>query len=150
MFKLELKSIYAEKFKALASTGAASLIGQRLLIEEIKVEELKTAGGLVLPSRVEGYAKSSQQMGLTHVGLVLLVGEDPWLRDSEGQNVRQVKIGDIVWVAEFGVRPCTNFPGMVDATDDSLQLTTTESIHMIFEGLEGYQKAMGALNGDRG
>lgn len=139
--KLELQSTYGERFKRLTEAKVATLTGNKLLIEEIKVAELKTASGIVLAAKTEGYAKSSMQAGLTHVGIVLMTGEDAKLPGSE----RELKVGDIVWVAEMGVRPCTNFPGMVDLTDETLQLTTTDMVHMIFEGLEGYQKAMNAL-----
>jgi co-chaperonin GroES (HSP10) len=142
--KATIKSDYSEKFKALANVAGVTLTGNKMIVEEIKVEELKTASGIVLATKTEGYAKSSFQSGLTHIALVLMVGEDTTVPGSNAI----VKPGDIVWLAEFGVRPISNFPGMTSAsTDQILQLTDTDQVHMVFDGLEAYTKALEALNG---
>lgn len=143
----KLDSKYLDRFKRLESMlgERAQLTGAKLLIEQIKMEELKTEGGLIIPTRDEGFVRSSTTQGLTHIGLVLLTGEDATLPSG-----RPVKVGDIVWVGEMGVRPCTSFPGMLEKTDETLQLTSTDNIIMVFDSFAAYQDTLEALNGSGG
>jgi co-chaperonin GroES (HSP10) len=142
-FKAELKSQYLDRFRALESLKEkVYLTGDKIMIEQIKMDELKTESGLIIPTRSEGYARSTTTQGMLHIGLVILTGEINTLPSG-----KVIKPGAVVWVGEFGVRPCTTFPGLLEKTDEVLQETHLGNIQMVFENLEAYQEAVEVLNG---
>ena len=141
-----METKFLERFKnlALELKGVVTLTSNRVLIEAIddSQEELKTESGIIIAKAPNNHARSAAQSQKASMGVVIMVGEDDKLPDSD----ISIKPGDIVLLSEYGVRPYSTFPGVLSYTEGAIQLTTTSEIHMVFAGIEAFNEAIKVLN----
>jgi co-chaperonin GroES (HSP10) len=141
-----LESKYLNRFKKLreCGTGEYTLIGNRLLVEVLPKEELKSAGGLVIATTLN--QKSDTTANQATLAIVLLVGEGYY--DEDGNDAPMpFEVGNIVLVSDMGLKKYTSFPGMAAYTENSIALTRDSEVHLKFPSVEAYEKVKELLNG---
>jgi hypothetical protein len=129
-------SRHLERFKRLATVPGVKLAGSLLIIEKMPEPEIKSAGGLILVS-TEEQSNGAFQRQKAHVATILMVGEDA--ADSG------LAPGNIVLIAEFGIRSYTTFPGITHYVDGELQLSSVEAVHLSFKDASAFEAATKAL-----
>lgn len=141
-------SSYLKHFQHVQETCPDSfdLIGDVLLIEEVKAEEQKTAGGIFLPAT----GKISQMDGIeanrpTFVR-VLLVGNGYYDTKSEDTVPVDVKAGDVILVGKLSVKWLSTFGPIVSSAEAQIGLVRESDIQLQFRGAEGQQKVFTALS----
>jgi len=143
-----LESKYLTQFQRLQTEGAElfELRGNRLLVEMLPEEEIKTASGLVMAKDVRQVRGSSIAQNEATVALVIYVGKG-YYDDSTGEEVPlDVKPGDIILTSAMGLKYYSTFPGLQGYTQNSLALTTDDNIHAVIPGFVAYEKIKGLLN----
>src|SRR4051812_44579323 len=117
------------RFTRLAEVPGVRLTGSLLIIEKMPEPEVKSAGGLILVSGSD-QANGVFQRQKAHVATVLMVGEG--VNDA-------IRPGNIALIAEWGLRSYTTFPGIKHYVDGELQLSSEESIHLVFEDVAAFE-----------
>lgn len=135
-----MESKYAEKFKRLSQEGKDlyRFIGPTILVEVLPKQELKTKGGLIMG--VSDSHKATAQDFRRQLGLVILVGEG--YADAE----MDVNVGNVVLLPANPIF-LSEFPGLVDYTQNTLALVDEKSILFCYKDLDAYKKASEILNG---
>lgn len=119
------------------------LTGGRILLEEIAEPELKTAGGLIIPT-VDRYKETAHD-NKAKLGIVLLVGEG--YEDEDGNAIEpDIKQGEIVLMPSNGVYYNT-WPGLAGTTDKKLCVVRDSDIMLRFNSIEDFTKCSQVLNG---
>lgn len=141
-----MESKYLNRFTKLVRDGKdlVQLRGDRVLVEVLPKEELKSAGGLYMATS-DSHRTDTKENQAT-LALVLMTGEG-YYDESTGDDLPLgVKPGDVVLLADMGLKRYTTFPGLTEYTANTIALTRDSEIHMIFRGAEAYEKAKGLLN----
>lgn len=141
-------SKYLEKAKAVRELKGKSytLNGDFLLVERAKVEEVKTASGLILHTEFK-----QQRDGLfdnmPEFVRVLDVGAGYY--DESGKDVPlDVQVGDIILVGRASVKWLSVLE-VPNYEPFSIGITRETEIQLRFHGDEGYKAFMAALNDGR-
>lgn len=136
-----MESKYLEQFKKLQNDEAQKLfklMGNRILVELLPAQEIKTAGGLIL-SAPANQVKLSAQSQQAVLAIVLMTGEG--YVDNDGKDVpMDVAVGNVVMLNDLGLRAYSTFPGVSGYTQSTIALTSEGDVQMSFESIENYMK----------
>lgn len=141
------KSKYLERFKRLwtEDTSLFVLHDNRLLVEVLPKEELKSKGGLILAAP-KGDHRSATEENQHQLAIVLYVGAG--CEDDKGNVLRpNYRPGNLILVSPFSLRPYTSFPMLAEYTANEIALTRDVDVHCSFRDEADYQKAYDILNG---
>lgn len=111
------------------------LLGDRLLVELIENEEIKTEGGIVIQQSTNLYAAGTQTMHMTSQTARIILMPKPedaiGLNDWEKALYNSLKPGDKVLVAQSGIRAYSQFPGVEQYTETKIGLTLLSNLHAV-------------------
>lgn len=141
-------SKYLSAFKQLAAEHSDKFIiqGDRLLVEEIKTEEIKTAGGIVMASTVDGYGRNKDGIEANRAIFARVLAAGPGFEDADGAQVdTEVKAGDVVMVSPNSILWFSTFVNSVATLDVRLGLTREQDVHLHFKGQSAYELVQGFL-----
>lgn len=137
-----VESKYLGKF---TRDGAAiKLRGNRLLVELVPKEELKTKGGLVIAQSLSDH-KSTTEMSRADVAIVLAVGEGYYDDESGADVSMDIKVGNVVLLSRFGLRTYSSFPGIQGMTPDTMALCRDNDVHAVWANIEEFDKYKQAM-----
>ncbi len=131
------ESLYLTKFKKLQELAPDkfSLVGGRLLIEEIPAPEMKTAGGLIIGQAVTH--KATAHDNKSRLGVVLLAGSG--YEDDQGNEIpTDVKQGEVVLLPSNAIFFST-FPGLTGYTDNKICLAREGDVAFKFGSIEDFE-----------
>lgn len=127
------------------------LPGNKMLVERLEEEEVKTSGGLIIgtPARANSELKSHRPL----VAVVVAVGEGYTDSSSDDPNAKlplDVEPGSVVVLNPMGVEFFSTIPGFNVSTEMRLGITSESDVRMRFkdiETFEAYKKALGGTVG---
>ena len=140
-----MESKYLNRFQKAASL--LPLRGNRILVEILPKEEIKSAGGLIIASNLDNHRTKTEQQR-AKLAIVLAVGTGYYDDSSdEGEDVPlDVQPGNVVMLSDYGLKYYSEFPGLAEFTGDSLALALDKDVHCAWESIEAYQEYSKALN----
>lgn len=143
---MSLESKYLEQFKRLSESPACpGLYGDRLLIEVLKKEELKTESGLILETNAEYHSETESNRET--MGVVLMVGEGAYDPDAGVEVELDYKVGNVVLVSPYALTFYTKFPGLVGSFElNTVALVRHTGVHMRWESFLHYEEYKKVLN----
>lgn len=134
--RIPLESKYLGRFSRLTHEQLP-LRGNRLLVEVLPKEEIKTAGGLFIQSSMADH-KSTTEQNRAKLAVVLATGPG-YYNDETGEDVElDIKPGSVILVSEMGLKYYSHFPGLVEYTGETLALTRDSEVHISWPSLEAY------------
>lgn len=137
-----MKSKYLKQFES--ASGSIRLRGNRILVEVLPPEELKSAGGLLLAAPDSDH-RSSLENNRASLAIVLVTGEG---YDDDGTDVPlDIKPGNVVLINAYGLRPYTNFPALSNYKRDEIALLRDSDVNCVWESVEAFQIYAEKLNG---
>lgn len=141
------KSKYLDRFKRLWSEDTSLFIlhDNRLLVEILPKEELKSKGGLILAAPKADH-RSATEENQHQLAIVLYVGSGT-IDDKGSVIAPSYSPGNLILVSPFSLRPYTSFPMLNEYTANDIALTRDVDVHCSFRSEEDYLKACAILNG---
>lgn len=135
---MRIESKYLEHFKkANKSKAKYTMRGNRVLVEILPKEEIKSEGGIIIQS-------SDRQVGAmdehrSELAVVLDVGDG--YVDDDGQRVEcKVKPGYVVIMPEMGMQYKATWPGINGAIPTFLALVPDSSLGIYWESIEEFNQ----------
>ena len=116
------------------------LTGNRLLVEVLPPEEMKTSGGIVIATDLSGY-KTSTQENRPLIAQILYVGTHYWDQEAgELKEGAQYSPGQIVWITKHPVF-LSEFPGL-GSTEQKLAFITDDpsDVHAVWPSMDAYNE----------
>lgn len=141
-------SRYLESFRKLACKGTEfhELIGDCILVEKIKEEEIVKKGSLYIPTSTSFSMKEGFNDNKPCWVRVLAVGQGYY--DDEGKDIPlNVCVGDIILVGKLSVKWFSVFGELDKYEAETIGLTRESEIQLRFKGEDGYKKVFETLNG---
>jgi co-chaperonin GroES (HSP10) len=141
-----VESKYLNKFAKLREAGdrLSTLVGDRITVEVLPKEELKSAGGIVIASDISNVRSSTEENRPT-LAIVLEVGAGVF--DENGEDVPSlVEPGNIILVSAAGLKLYSQYPGLLDYTANTIAMTRESEIHRIWPSIEAFQEYKALLN----
>ena len=141
-----MESKYLERFKRLTEVpDSYCLRGDRIVVEMLPKEEIKSKGGIILqsdPNQVRGETAAQGQPTLC---VVLACGSG--YTDDDGNDVAlDYEPGAVVLVSELGLKKYSTFPGMNDYNQGTIALTRESEVHMFWPSIAAYETYKKTLN----
>jgi co-chaperonin GroES (HSP10) len=148
-----LKSYFLEAFqKAKAEAGDAFYAtGDVLLVESIPAEEMKSQGGIYIPSSFDQKKVDGLDMNKPTFCRVVLVGEGFYNEGAmmKGENgafglpptvALDVEVGDIILVGPMAVKWLSVFGPLFSKGENQIGITRESEIQLRFKGQAGYER----------
>lgn len=136
-----MESKYLARFQK--AGGKLPLRGNRLLVEVMPKEELKSAGGLILNAPTSDH-RSKLEQERAKLAVVVAIGNGYF--DGEEDVPLDIKPGAVVLISELGLKYYSEFPGIAEYTGETLALTRDTEVHAAWDSLEAYQEYRTLLN----
>jgi len=111
-------SAYLSQFERVKSF---KLRGNRLLVEPLPKEEIKSAGGLILAAPLSDH-RSTLDQNRACLAVILCAGEGYYDDETNETVSLDLQVGNIVLISAYGLRAYSNFPGVVGYKADSIAL----------------------------
>lgn len=113
------------------------LRGNRVLVEPLPKEEIKTASGIIVAAPKTDH-RSTLEQNRAELAVVLAVGSGYY--DEEGSDVPvDLAPGNVVLINGFGLRAYSDFPGIADYVQDAIAMIRDNDVHAAWESLEAYK-----------
>lgn len=142
-------SKYLAAFQSLTSGPLADdfvLQGDRLLVEEIKPEEMKTQSGIVLASDTGGFGRNKDGLDSNRAFFARVLVAGPGHYEEDGTDVPcEVAPGDVVMVSLNSVMWFTTFMNNIATVDVKMGLTRESDVHLHFKGRHAYDEVRAFL-----
>lgn len=123
-----------------AALGDVEIIGDGLLIEEIPKEEIKSRGGIYMPTTTKIDSIDGLEANRPCFVRVLAVGEGYYNEKTEETVPLNCRPGDIVLVPRLAVRWLSTFGNVVSTAGSQIGLISETSMQIRFKGEEAYEK----------
>jgi hypothetical protein len=139
---------FFEKVRKSAAAHGFKINGNRLLIEILPIEEIKTSGGLIMATKVDGW-KSTTEENRPTIAIIHAVGTHHYDDVTETiQPGAAYPIGSILWINKMSPSYISVFPGL-GSTEETLAWITDHptDVHTSWPNMEAYlefKKAVGA------
>ena len=134
------------KYLARFSKVPLPLRGNRIIVEVVPQEEIKTAGGIIVAS--DSSYKGTAADLKPCLAIVLACGPG-YYDDETGADVNMdITPGQVVLVSEVGLKKYSQFPGLKDYTRDTIALTRDSEVHIRWNSIADYLAYSAALNAE--
>lgn len=138
-----MESKYLERFRKLPA-GALPLRGDRILVELLPKEEIRTASGLIIASSLSDH-KTLTELHRGELAVVLATGNGYF--DEDGNDVGiDVEPGAVVMVARTSMDFYSKFPGLSDFSGESMAMIRESSIIASWKNVDSYLEYQRTLN----
>lgn len=138
-----MKSKYLKQFEAASSS--IRLRGNRILIEPMPKEEIKSAGGLIMAAPETDH-RSTLEQNRASLAIVLAVGEGYYDEDTGADSPLDINVGNVVLVNAYGLRCYSSFPGVRDYTQDGIAMIRDSDVNAVWETVEAFEAYREKLN----
>jgi len=130
-----MESKYLERFKKVVKANQLNgLASDRVIVEVLPKEELKTSGGIILATKANDHRSMTEENRPT-LAVVLAAGEDVKLEP-----------GNVVLVSALGLKCYSNFPGLQEYVANSIAMTMEHEVHVAWRDLEAYASYRELIN----
>lgn len=139
-----MNSPMLDAFTALKNThpNAMTLYGDSILVEEVKPEEVKSKGGIILSVSSKIEQMDGIEANRPIYVRVLATGEGFYDDENPEKDVPlSVKPGDICLVGRLSVGWLSSFLGIASDSKHLLGITREAEVKIKLEGQEGYETA---------
>jgi co-chaperonin GroES (HSP10) len=144
------QSRYLSRFNALTEVKSTfELIGDCLLVEKIKEEDLIKKGSLYIPISSKMSAREGFNENRPSFVRVLAVGEGYYDPETKASVPLNVQAGDIILIGALSVKWFSLFGAMEGYETETIGLTRESEIQLRFKGEDGFKKVFETLNGRR-
>lgn len=141
-----MQSKYLSQFENVKA--GYKLRGNRLLVEPLPKEELKSAGGLLLHAPQSDH-KSTLDQNRACLAVVLAVGEG-YTDDETGEDVPlDIEVGAVCLISAYGLRSFSNFPGIREYKPDGIALIRDTDVTQFWKSAEDYNTYKALLSGSQ-
>jgi co-chaperonin GroES (HSP10) len=141
-------SKYLEAFRQLSAEFPDFLLqGDRLLVEEIRPEEIKTQSGIVMASSVDGFGRNKDGLEANRAIFARVLAAGPGFLDNGDAIKCEVAAGDVVMVSPNSILWFSTFLNNIATLDVRLGLTREQDVHLHFRGDGTYDAVRGYLKG---
>ena len=143
-----LQSKHLSAFQKLGNLAPSILRGNRLIVEVLPKEELKTAGGLIVASSLSDH-RSETEANRPTMAIVLAAGAGYFDSDSGKDVPLDIQPGNVILVSQLSLKYLTEVPGYtayVKNTNDQIALTRESEIHMRWASIAEYETYKYILN----
>jgi len=131
-----IESKYLARFQKLEHADMP-LRGNRLLLELLPKEEIKTAGGLIVATQSD--YRTNTQENQCDVAVVLATGSG-YYDDDTGEDVSMdLKVGNVVLLSRYGIRAYSNFPGIKDFVAGTIALARDNDVHAAWDSIASFE-----------
>lgn len=120
------------------------LQGNRLLVEQLPKEEIKSAGGLILAATQSDH-RSTLDQNRACLAIVLAVGKGYYSEETGEDVAIGIEVGNIVLISTYGLRSYSTFPGVVDYVHDTVALIRDSDVTQVWTSFEDYNAFKGLL-----
>ena len=135
-----MKSKYLETFK---KVNSSPFRGNRIIVEVLPKEELKM--GSIIISAPKDQIKGGAEHDRAELALVLMTGSG--YTDDEGNDVpMDLEPGNVILVSKLAFKYYSEFPGLVDYTNNAIAMIRETEIHAKWDSLESYEQYRTSLN----
>jgi len=131
-----MESKYLSQFE---KVSAFRLRGNRLLVEPLPKEEIKSAGGLLLSAGSADH-RSTLDQNRACLAVILSVGEGYYDDDTNNDVPLDVEAGNIILVSAYGLRTYSTFPGVVNYKQDGIALIRDSDINAVWKDMSEYKQ----------
>lgn len=141
------ESLYLEWFNTNSARikEQTNLIGDLILVERIKMPEMKTAGGIVLVDKA--YSQINAMTSDRPVFYRVLLTGAGFYDDETGKDVPlEVEPGDIIQTGNISVRVYSSFPLLEAYEADTIGITRESDIHWRFKGEASFTGLLSDFN----
>lgn len=138
-----METKYLNRFQKLTSSDLP-MRGNRLLLELLPKQEVKTKGGLVIATSLTDH-RSTTVENAADVAVVLAVGEGYYGDDGEAVPM-DIKVGNVVLISRFGMRTYSSYPGVQDYVADTIALARDSDCHVKWDSIEAFEAYVAKLN----
>lgn len=130
-----IKSKYLSIFNSVPLSLLPQVSGNRMLIELLPKEELKTAGGLLLAT--VSTHKSDIEWLRPKLGVVLIKGGGV-INEQGTYEAIPFKVGAVCLVSEHAPKSMSTFPGLEGIVTDEVALINRFDVHMSWDSIDTY------------
>lgn len=138
-----MESKYLNRFKRVDRTDFP-LRGNRILVEVLPKEELKSAGGLIMNS-VSSDHRTSTNENRADLAIVLACG-DGYIDDDGTEVPMDLQPGNVILVSRMGLRLYSDFPGLQEYTKETIALSRDTEVHCAWPSIDAYVAYRSKLN----
>lgn len=142
-----MPSKYREAFEHAAETckDDFEIIGDGLLVEEIPKEEIKSKGGIFMPTNTKIDSIDGLEANRPCFVRVLAVGEGYFNDKTDGTVPLNCRPGDIILVPKLSVKWLSVFGNLVSTGGAQIGLVSETSMQLRFPGDAAYDRFFSAL-----
>lgn len=137
-----LESKFLSKFKKLneLASDTFKLNGSRIFVEVLdSSQEVKTAGGIIIAQPKD--MRVDRQLQKPVIAIVLQCGRGYYDEDNPEKEIPLEYVpGNVVMIADAGLRYYSVFPGLGTFTENKLAMTLESEVLMSWPSLEEYKK----------
>lgn len=138
-----MQSKYLKQFQAAA--GHIRLRGNRLLVEVLPKEEIKSAGGLIMAAPITDHRSTLEQNRAT-LAIVLAVGEGYYDDDTSEDVPMDVTPGNVILINAYGLRSYSEFPALRDYKQDGIAMIRDSDVNAVWKDVEAFKLYAEKLN----
>lgn len=138
-----METKYLNRFEKLTSSDLP-MRGNRLLLELLPKQEVKTKGGLVIATSLTDH-RSTTVENAADVAVVLAVGEG-YYGDDGAAVPMDIQVGNVVLISRYGMRTYSSFPGISDYVADTIALARDSDTHVKWDSIEAFEAYVAKLN----
>ncbi len=151
---------FEKEFTALRELGSTFVLrGSTLIVEIQALEEIKTAGGIIVATASDHTRGNSVNAHRVEVGKVLMAGQGYWNEPTtdhlHGMDHRlpgfyeklECQPGAIVLLPQYSVQLMSHFPGISRPTGNKLAMIKMDQVLAYYPSQEAYDLAKQKLNG---
>lgn len=139
-----MESKYLARFQKISSADFP-LRGNRLLVEVLPKEELKSQSGLYMSASASDHRTSTNE-NRADLALVLATGNGYYDEETEENVDLDIKVGSVILVSRMGLRLYSDFPGIAEYTKETIALTRDSEVHCSWPSIEAYIEYRNKLN----
>lgn len=121
------------------------LRGNRLLVEVLPKEEIKSAGGLIIHTSAHDH-KTATEENRPKLAIVLACGTG-YVEEDGTEVEMDIQPGAVVLLSPMGLRYYSHFPGIPEFTGETIAMTRDSEVHISWPSLAAYQAYQAKLNG---
>jgi co-chaperonin GroES (HSP10) len=135
-----MQSKYLETFKKIATSPFR---GNRVVVEVLPKEELKSAGGIILPAAKTH--RNTAEDDRAELALVLLPGSG-YAADDGTDVPLDLAPGNVILVSKLAFKYYSEFPGLANYTENAIALIRETEVHAKWDSIEAYEAYKQQLN----
>ncbi len=139
-----MQTKYLKRFEKVVTNKHLPLRGDRIFVEVMPKEEIKSAGGIILNSLASDH-KTTTEQHRPLIAVVLATGTG-FIDDESGEPIdMDVKPGSVIMISPYSLTYMSTFPGIPEATAEVLAMCKESDVSLSWPSIEAYEEYRKAL-----